>query len=65
MSTFRLPSPRGSFRVWQRNLTLFGKYWKSIMAPNFIDPLLYLGTLGLGLGTFIRVGGIEGQTYLQ
>jgi lipooligosaccharide transport system permease protein len=65
MSSFRFPSARGSFRVWQRNLTIFRKYWKSIMAPNFIDPLLYLGALGLGLGAFIRGGGIDGQTYLQ
>ena len=65
MSGVRIPSARGAFRVWQRNATIFRKYWKSILAPNFIDPLLYLGALGLGLGAFIREGGINGQTYLQ
>jgi lipooligosaccharide transport system permease protein len=60
-----LPSPRGSFRVWQRNVTIFRKYWKSIMAPNFVEPLLYLAALGLGLGAFIQQGGINGQSYIQ
>ena len=65
MGAIRLPSPRGSFRVWQRNVTIFGKYWKSIMAPNFVEPLLYLAALGLGLGAFIQRGGIDGQSYIQ
>ena len=60
----KIPSPRGAFRVWQRNLTIFRKYWKSIMFPNFVEPLLYLGALGLGLGTFIQQGGINGQEYV-
>ena len=64
-SAFRIPSPRGAFRVWQRNVTIFGKYWKSIMFPNFIEPLLYLAALGLGLGAFIKQGGINGQSYVQ
>lgn len=60
----KVPSPRGAFRVWQRNLTIFRKYWKSIMFPNFVEPLLYLGALGLGLGAFIQEGGINGQDYV-
>ncbi len=64
MRGIKVPSPRGAFRVWQRNLTIFGKYWKSIMFPNFIEPLLYLGAMGLGLGAFIQGGGIEGQEYV-
>lgn len=65
MGGIRFPSPRGSFRVWQRNLTIFRKYWKSILFPNFIEPLLYLAALGLGLGAFIQQGGINGQSYIQ
>ncbi len=65
MSSIRLPSPRGAFRVWQRSATIFRKYWKSIMFPNFVEPLLYLAALGLGLGAFIQQGGINGQSYIQ
>ena len=46
--SIRFPSPRGAFRVWQRNATIFRKYWKSILFPNFVEPLLYLAALGLG-----------------
>ncbi len=64
-ASIRLPSPRGSFRVWQRNVTIFRKYWKTIMFPNFVEPFLYLAALGLGLGAFIQPGGINGQSYVQ
>ncbi|HZY57957.1 MAG TPA: ABC transporter permease [Rubrobacteraceae bacterium] len=65
MGAVRIPSPRGAFRVWQRNATIFRKFWKTIMLPNFFEPLLYLAALGLGLGAFIREGGIHGLTYTQ
>ncbi len=65
MDAVRIPSLRGAFRVWQRNATIFRKHWKTIMFPNFFEPLLYLTALGLGLGAFIRAGGIQGLTYPQ
>jgi lipooligosaccharide transport system permease protein len=65
MRGVRIPSLRGAFRVWQRNATIFRKYWKTIMLPNLFEPLLYLTALGLGLGAFIREGGINGLTYTQ
>ena len=65
MGAIRIPSPRGALRVWQRNVTIFRKYWKSALFPNFFEPLLYLAALGLGLGAFIQQGGINGQTYVQ
>ena len=65
MDTIRIPSARGSFRVWQRNITIFRKYWKTILFPNFVEPLLYLAALGLGLGAFIQQGGIDGQPYVK
>ncbi len=65
MGAVRIPSPRGTFRVWQRNATIFRKYWKTALLPNLFEPLLYLAALGLGLGTFIRAGGVEGQSYVQ
>jgi lipooligosaccharide transport system permease protein len=61
----RIPSPRGAFRVWQRNVTIFRKFWVSGLFPNFVEPLIYLAALGLGLGTFIQQGGISGESYVQ
>lgn len=60
-----IPSPRGAYRVWRRSATIFGKRWVTILIPNFVEPLLYLAALGLGLGAFIREGGIGGQSYPQ
>ena len=56
---------RGAFRVWQRNVTIFRKFWISGLFPNFIEPLIYLAALGLGLGTFIQQGSISGQSYVE
>ena len=65
MSAVRIPSMRGAFRVWQRNVTIFRKFWISGLFPNFIEPLIYLAALGLGPGTFIQQGGISGQSYVE
>jgi lipooligosaccharide transport system permease protein len=59
----QLPSLRGAFRVWQRDATIFKKFWKPALFPNFIEPFFYLAALGLGLGAFVR--DINGQDYLQ
>lgn len=60
-----IPSPRGAYRVWRRGATIFGKRWLTILVPNFVEPLLYLAALGLGLGAFIQEGGIGGESYPQ
>ena len=65
MGNARIPSPRGTFMVWQRNATIFRKYWKTALLPNLFEPLLYLAALGLGLGAFIQAGGVGGQSYVQ
>jgi lipooligosaccharide transport system permease protein len=65
MGAVRIPSPRGTLRVWQRNATIFRKYWKTALLPNLFEPLLYLAALGLGLGAFIQAGGVGGQSYVQ
>src|SRR3712207_9338057 len=57
--------PRSTLFPYTTLFRSFRKYWKSIMFPNFIEPLLYLAALGLGLGAFIQQGGINGQSYIQ
>lgn len=56
------PSMRGAFRVWQRDLTIFSKFWKAALFPNLIEPFFYLAALGLGLGAFVE--DINGQDYI-
>jgi len=52
-----------AFRVWQRHLTVYTKLYKSSIALNFVEPVLYLVALGLGLGAFVKE--INGIPYIN
>ena len=52
-----------AFRVWQRNLTVYTKLYRSSIVFNFVEPILYLVALGLGLGSFIKE--INGMPYIN
>lgn len=54
---------RRAFRVWQRHATVYTKLYKSSIALNFVEPILYLAALGLGLGAFVRE--INGVPYIN
>lgn len=54
---------RRAFRVWQRNFTVYTKLYKSSFALNFVEPVLYLAAMGLGLGAFVKQ--INGVPYIQ
>jgi lipooligosaccharide transport system permease protein len=50
-------------RVWQRHFTVYTKLYKSSLSLNFVEPALYLGALGLGLGKYVQ--NIGGQSYVH
>ncbi|MBF0329390.1 MAG: ABC transporter permease [Nitrospirae bacterium] len=50
-------------KVWQRNLKVFTKLYKSSIALNFVEPVLYLFAMGIGLGAFIQE--IKGMPYIN
>lgn len=52
-----------ALRVWQRNFTVYTKLYKSSLALNFVEPVLYLAALGFGLGAFVQE--IEGMPYIN
>ena len=52
-----------ALRVWQRNFKVYTKLYKSSLALNFVEPVLYLAALGLGLGAFVKE--IEGVPYVN
>lgn len=59
------PSPRLSYRVWRRNLRVFGKLWRGSLAPQFIDPVFYLLAMGFGLGKYLTsVNGISYKAFV-
>jgi len=59
----RNSSPRGIFRMWQRNFKVYRKLFLQSMAPTLLEPLIYLLSLGIGLGLLVRQ--VEGIPYLQ
>lgn len=54
---------KGAFRVWQRNLTVYTKLYKTSLVLNFVEPILYLAAFGLGLGGFVSE--INGVPYIK
>ena len=54
---------RRAFRVMQRNFTVFTKLYKSSLALNFAEPILYLWAMGLGLGAYVKE--INGMPYIN
>ncbi len=54
---------RRAFRVVQRNFTVFTKLYRSSLALNFAEPILYLWAMGLGLGAYVKE--IHGMPYIN
>jgi lipooligosaccharide transport system permease protein len=52
-----------AWRVLQRHWTVYTKLYKSSFALNFIEPVLYLVAMGMGLGVFVQ--DINGQPYIK
>jgi lipooligosaccharide transport system permease protein len=52
-----------TFRVWQRNGDVFLRLWHAELVWPVVEPVLIILALGLGLGTFVELGG--SQTYMQ
>jgi len=53
----------GTGRVWLRNALVFQKNIRVNLIPPFIEPLLYLGAIGFGIGAYIT--DIEGLPYVR
>ena len=54
---------RHAWRVLQRHWTVYTKLYKSSFALNFIEPVLYLVAMGMGLGIFVH--DINGLPYIK
>jgi len=51
--------------VWRRNLALYRRTWKLNLLPNFFEPLLYLVSVGIGVGAYIsEMGGTSYVAFL-
>src|SRR5690625_864322 len=65
VSTLMGISLHGAFRLWQRNLAVYARVWKTTLLPNFLEPLLYLTAMGYGLGRYVEsIGGLSYLNYV-
>ncbi|MGW6280070.1 ABC transporter permease [Kribbella sp. NPDC055071] len=56
---------RRQFDYW---LTVYKRTWKGTLVSSFVLPLLYLASMGIGLGSFVDnngTGSLGGVSYLQ
>ncbi|MGH7832213.1 MAG: ABC transporter permease [Candidatus Binatia bacterium] len=51
--------------VWGRNAAMYRRTWKLNILPNFFEPVLYLVSIGIGVGSYISdMGGISYIAFL-
>jgi lipooligosaccharide transport system permease protein len=55
-------SLRHALSVWWRNFAMYRRSWALNILPNFFEPLLYLVSMGIGVGAYISEMG--GTSYL-
>ncbi len=48
--------PAGAVRVWEREALLFRRVWRTALLGSFLQPLLYLAGMGLGVGSLVDEG---------
>jgi lipooligosaccharide transport system permease protein len=61
---FITPKMNSGFkRVWSRNFLYFRKTWTVSLFWVVLEPVMYLGAIGFGLGAF--VSNINGQSYVD
>ena len=54
---------RHALAVWRRNAAMYRRTWSWNILPNFFEPVLYLVSIGVGLGAYITTMG--GASYIE
>jgi len=51
--------------VWRRNASMYRRIWMLNILPNFFEPVLYLLSIGIGVGAYItEMGGMSYAAFL-
>ncbi len=51
--------------IWRRNATMYGRTWKFTILPNFFEPVFYLTSIGIGVGSYLQtMGGLPYAEFL-
>jgi lipooligosaccharide transport system permease protein len=58
-------SPPCALAVWRRNFAMYRRTWKLNILPNFFEPILYLVSIGVGVGAYVsEMGGTSYVAFL-
>ena len=58
-------SPPHALAVWRRNASMYRRIWMLNILPNFFEPVLYLLSIGIGVGAYINeMGGMSYAAFL-
>ncbi len=66
-----LAEPRAGWPTWARSLWhywyVYSKTWRSSLTTSFLQPVMYLAAMGLGIGSLVdrHSGGVNGVSYLD
>jgi lipooligosaccharide transport system permease protein len=56
---------RYALSVWWRNAAMYRRTWKLNILPNFFEPILYLLSIGIGVGAYVsQMGGTSYVAFL-
>jgi lipooligosaccharide transport system permease protein len=56
---------RYALSVWWRNAAMYRRTWKLNILPNFFEPILYLVSIGIGVGAYVsQMGGTSYVAFL-
>jgi len=51
--------------VWRRNASMYRRIWMLNILPNFFEPVLYLLSIGIGVGAYVsQMGGMSYAAFL-
>jgi lipooligosaccharide transport system permease protein len=54
-----------AFAVWRRNAAMYRRTWKWNILPNFFEPVFYLFSIGIGVGSYVsEIGGTSYIAFL-
>ncbi len=58
-------SPGYALAVWRRNFAMYRRTWRLNILPNFFEPILYLVSIGVGVGAYVsQMGGTSYVAFL-
>ncbi|MEA2026147.1 MAG: ABC transporter, partial [Chloroflexota bacterium] len=63
-----MSAARGVLRVVEHHAFVYRRTWRGTVFSTFLNPILFLAAIGVGLGSFVdesNPSGVEGVSYMM